>query len=77
MKKNWFIDNFELFKSTLNWTDGFPAINRTNLMEGPFRKKFNSFYLNLLNEHNSDLKNKKMIFQNRKPNNFKLNKQQI
>jgi hypothetical protein len=69
-EEKWLIDNFELFKSTLNWPEGLPPINRTNLMEGTYRKEFNSFYSNLLNEYNHDLKNQKLIFQNRKPNNF-------
>ena len=63
-EEKWLIDNFELFKSTLNWPDGLPPINRTNLIEGTLRKKFNLFYSNLLNEYSHDLKNKKLIFQN-------------
>jgi len=48
----WLIDNFELYKSTLNWPVGLPPINRTNLIEGTLKKKFNLFYCNLLNDFN-------------------------
>lgn len=44
-EKKWLIDNFELFKSTLNWPDGLSPINRTNLLDGAFKKRFNTFFL--------------------------------
>ena len=48
----WLIDNFELYKSTLNWPVGLPPINRTNLIEGTLKKKFNLFYYDLLKDFN-------------------------
>ena len=49
-EKKWLIKYFELYKSTLNWPDGLPPINRSNLIEGTLRKKFNSTYLASLSE---------------------------
>lgn len=56
-EKKWIIENFELFKSTLNCPVGLPPINRSNLFEGTFKKKFNSFYFNLLSEFNFEFDN--------------------
>jgi len=56
-EKKWLIDNFELYKSTLNWPSGLSPINRSNLIEGTIKKKFNSFYYNLLNEFNFEFDN--------------------
>jgi hypothetical protein len=48
-EEKWLKNYFELYKSTLNWPPGFPPINRTNLIEGTLRKKFNSIYYEILN----------------------------
>ncbi len=63
-EKKWLIDNFKLYKSTLNWPSGLSPINRTNLIEGTIKMKFNSFYYKLLNDYNFefDNKNKLLIF---------------
>lgn len=53
-EEKWLVDNIELFKSTLYCPNGLPPINRTNLIEGTLRKKFNLFYSNLLNEYSHD-----------------------
>ncbi len=63
-QKKWLSDYFELYKSTLNWPSGLSPINRSNLVEGTIKKKFNSFYYKLLNDYNFefDNKNKLLIF---------------
>lgn len=65
-EKKWIIENFELFKSTLNWPVGLPPINRSNLIDGTFKKKFNSFYSNLSKEFNFELDNNNLRIVNNK-----------
>jgi len=43
-EKEWLKNNFELYKSTLNWPPNLPPINRSNLIKGTWREKFNSIY---------------------------------
>ena len=62
-EKKWLIDNFELYKSTLNWPSFLSPINRSNLVEGTINKKFNSFYYKLLNDYNFEFDNNyKLLF---------------
>lgn len=49
-EKDWLINNFELYKQTLNWPDNLPPIGRSNLIKGSLREKFNSTYKDLLSE---------------------------
>ena len=58
-KKRWLINNFNLYKTTLNWPDGLPPISRTNLIKGTFRAKFNSTYKNMLSEFDYELNNER------------------
>lgn len=46
--KIWLIQYFELYKSTLNWPKGLPPINRSNLIPGTLREKFNLTYHKIL-----------------------------
>ncbi|MEI8270785.1 MAG: hypothetical protein WCG45_05460 [bacterium] len=54
-EEKWLIKYFELYKSTLNWPDGLPPINRCNLIEGTLRDKFNSTYSASLSEFDHKL----------------------
>ena len=55
--KEWLIDNFELYKSTLIWPLNLPPINRSNMIKGTFREKFNSTYEIRLEEFEHVLNN--------------------
>lgn len=55
--KTWLIQYFELYKSTLIWPPGLPPINRTNLVPGTLRTKFNSTYRKTLGEFIYDFDN--------------------
>ena len=46
----WLIDNFELYKSTLNWPENLPPIPRSNFKSGTFRYKFHLTYKNVLSD---------------------------
>lgn len=56
-EKKWLITNFELYKKTLNWPPSLPPINRSNLIKGTLREKFNSTYNELLFEFEHALNN--------------------
>jgi hypothetical protein len=49
--------NFKLYKETLNWPDNLPPIERSNLLKGTLRKKFNSTYKEILDEFDHMLNN--------------------
>jgi hypothetical protein len=57
--KIWLLNYFELYKSTLNWPVGSPPINRSNLITGTLRDKFNSTYFDTLSEFEYELDNEK------------------
>lgn len=57
--KVWLLKYFELYKSTLIWPKGLPPISRTNLTPGTLRTKFNSFYLEKLEEFEHKLDDEK------------------
>ena len=46
-EKEWLVNNFEIYKLTLNWPHNLPPIDRSNLIKGTLREKFNSIYKNL------------------------------
>jgi len=56
-EKEWLMNNFELYKLTLNWPNNLPPINRSNLIIGTLREKFNSTYIELLCEYKHELNN--------------------
>lgn len=56
-EKEWLINNFEIYKLTLNWPPNLPPINRCYLKKGTLREKFNSTYKELLSEFEYELKN--------------------
>jgi hypothetical protein len=56
-EKAWLIKNFELYKLTLNWPFNLPPINRSNLLKGTLREKFNSVYKEILTEYEYELNN--------------------
>ena len=58
-EKEWLFNNFELYKKTLNWPSSMPPINRTNLIKGTLREKFNSTYKAVLSEYKYDFDYKK------------------
>jgi len=57
--KFWLIQYFDLYKSTLNWPHGLPPINRSNLINGTLREKFNSTYRKILSDFDYELNNEK------------------
>lgn len=52
---NWLNTNFDLYKQTLNWPNGFPPIKRSHLVKRNLNEKFNSVYRELLDEQNYQL----------------------
>ena len=62
-KKNWLINNFELYKQTLNWPKNLLPINRSNLISGTLMEKFNSAYKELLSEFEYKLNNEKQTLE--------------
>lgn len=67
-KKNWLINNFELYKQTLNWPENLPPINRSNLIKGTLRERFNSTYKELLSEFEYELNNENQMLEIKSPN---------
>jgi hypothetical protein len=57
--KIWLLRYFELYKSTLNWPEGLPPINRSNLISGTLREKFNFTYHETLIDFKYKLDNEK------------------
>ncbi|MEI6312223.1 MAG: reverse transcriptase family protein [Bacteroidota bacterium] len=66
-KKNWLINNFELYKQTLNWPKNLPPINRSNLIKGTLRERFNSTYKELLSEFEYELNNENQMLKIKRP----------
>lgn len=60
-EKEWLINNFDLYKQTLNWPPNLPPINRCYLIKGTLREKFNSTYKERLSEFEYELNNEKQI----------------
>ncbi|MCH6198577.1 hypothetical protein MMU07_03225 [Aquiflexum sp. LQ15W] len=56
-EKEWLINNFETYKSTLNWPPNLPPINRSDLIKGTIRERFNSIYKDILIEYVYELNN--------------------
>ena len=56
-EKEWLMNNFEIYKLTLNWPPKLPPINRSNLIIGTLREKFNSIYKEILTEYEFELNN--------------------
>jgi hypothetical protein len=66
-KKTWLIHNFELYKQTLNWPKKFPPINRSDLILGSLRERFNSIYFDTLSELKYNLNNDKQTLELEQP----------
>jgi len=62
-KKKWLLDNFYLYKKTLNWPDNLPPINRSNLVTSPYIEKFNISYKSILLEFDYRFDNEKKILE--------------
>jgi hypothetical protein len=73
-EKKWLLSYFELYKFTLNWPDGLPPINRTNLIDGTHRTNFNFNYTAILNCYDYKFDNNKKILLslNKKDNTIEL-----
>jgi len=56
-EKEWLVNNFEIYKLTLNWPPNLPPINRSNLIKGTLREKFNSIYKEILTDYEYELNN--------------------
>ena len=54
-EKEWLLNNFNLYKLTLNWNAKLPPIKRSNLIKGTLREKFSSIYEKMLNEYEHKL----------------------
>ena len=49
-ERDWLYRYFNLYKETLIWPKNRPPIDRSNLLSGTLREKFNSFYKEILHE---------------------------
>ena len=49
-ERDWLYRNFNLYKETMNWPDNLWPIERSNLIKGTLREKFNSTYKEILQE---------------------------
>jgi hypothetical protein len=56
-EKQWLINNFELYKLTLNWPPNLPPINRCSRMKGTLRETFNKTYNEILSKFEYELNN--------------------
>jgi hypothetical protein len=56
-EKEWLVNNFEIYKLTLNWPHNLPPIDRSNLIKGTLREKFNSIYKEILTDYEYELNN--------------------
>jgi len=63
-EKDWLSNNFDMYKSTLNWPQNPAAISRTNLVDDTLRKKFHKEYGLILsrNSHYFDNHNRTLNF---------------
>ena len=57
-ERDWLYRNFNLYKETMNWPDNLWPIERSNLVKGMLREKFNSTYKEVLGEFDYYLDNK-------------------
>lgn len=66
-EKEWLLNNFDLYKSTLNWPVNLPPIGRSNLQKGMLIEKFNTTYDEILSEfhHKLDNANRMLILGDR------------
>jgi hypothetical protein len=60
-EKEWLINNFELYKSTLNWPYKLPPIRRSFLIKGTLKEKFNTTYEQALSKLEYELDHEKQI----------------
>ena len=49
-ERDWLYRNCNLYKETMNWPDNLWPIERSNLIKGTLREKFNSTYKEILQE---------------------------
>jgi hypothetical protein len=56
-EKEWLMNNFEIYKLTLNWPPNLPPIDRSNLIKGTLSEKFNSLYKEILTDYEYELNN--------------------
>lgn len=54
-EKEWLFRYFELFKTTIIWPKNLPPINRSNLLLGTLKHKFNETYWVILEENGGKL----------------------
>lgn len=57
-EKKWLLRHFELFKTTLIWPEDKPPINRSLLVKGTLKQKFNEVYWDIMNRYTCTLVNK-------------------
>ena len=50
IKSEWLLNNFILYKQSLNWPNNLPPIKRTCVIKSPIVEKFNIIYESILNE---------------------------
>lgn len=60
-EKEWLINNFELYKSTLNWPYKLPPIRRSFLIKETLKEKFNTTYEQALSKLEYELDHEKQI----------------
>lgn len=49
-KSKWLLENFILYKQSLNWPNNLPPIKRTSIIKSTIVYKFNIIYESILNE---------------------------
>lgn len=63
IKSEWLLNNFILYKQSLNWPNNLPPIKRTCIIKSPIVDKFNIIYESVLNEFDYRFNNEEKILE--------------
>lgn len=63
IKSEWLLNNFILYKQSLNWPNNLPPIKRTRMIKSPIVDKFNIIYESVLNEFDYRFNNEEKILE--------------
>ncbi len=63
IKSEWLLNNFILYKQSLNWPNNLPPIKRTCMIKSPIVDKFNIIFESVLNEFDYRFNNEEKILE--------------